>query len=123
VAAGNDQAQTEIERWVQSADALFVSGEWSMAADAYFGALDAAAVADQALDPRVYKKLSHCLLERGDVRAGSYFMRQYRALLLQVKTDRVSPGLSPNDPFYDAQTLSDELSAVEAALTTWSGID
>jgi hypothetical protein len=122
-AAGHDQTQTDIERWLQSADALFVSAEWSMAADAYFGALDAAAEAGRVLDPRLYKKLAECLLQRGDVRAGTYFLRQYREQLLRVKTDRIRSGLPPDDPFYDTDTLSDELDAVNAELDAWSRLD
>lgn len=122
-AAVNDQAQTEIERWLQTADALFVSGEWSMAADAYFGALDAAAEVGQTLDPRLYKKLAECLLQRGDVRAGTYFLRQYRTHLMQLQTDRITAGLPPNDPLFDAVTLSDELNAVDADLRAWSLVD
>jgi hypothetical protein len=122
-AAGYDQAQTEIERWLQTADALFVSGEWSMAADAYFGALNAAAEAGRVLDLRLYKKLAECLLQRGEVRAGTYFLRLYREQLLRIKTDRIRAGLSPDDPFYEADTLSDELDAVDADLNAWSRIN
>ena len=122
-AAGNDQVQTETERWLQTADALFVSGEWSMAADAYFGALDAAFAVDHTLDPRLYKKLAECLLKRGDLRAGIHFLRQYRAKLSQIQTDRVTTGLPPDDPFYDAEALSNELDAVETELLAWSRVN
>jgi hypothetical protein len=122
-AAVNDQTQTEIERWLQTADALFVSGEWRMAADAYFGALDAAAEVDPSLDPRLYKKLAECLLKRGDVRAGTYFLRQYRGHLVQLQTERITAGWPPNDPLLDAETLSDELHAVDTDLHAWSLVD
>ena len=47
--------------------------------------LDAADRAGQALDPRLHKKLAECLLQRGDVRAGTYFLRQYRTQLLLLR--------------------------------------
>ena len=60
-----------------------------MAADAYFGALDAAAEVELALDPRVYEKLAECLLKRGERPCGHLFPRQYRAQLDQLRPGSV----------------------------------
>jgi hypothetical protein len=105
---------------VQTADALFVRGEWDMAADAYFGALEAAAETGLHFDPRLQKKLALSLHRRGNEREGLHFMRLYAARLEHLARDRMAADLALDDPFHDPDVLAEELEAVQTQLVAWS---
>jgi hypothetical protein len=105
-----------LSQWLQTADALFVRGEWVMAADAYYGAMETAALQDAELEPRIYKKLSVCLLESGDRRGAIHFLRLYRADLLAYQRQPHSNHLPQDDPFRDPNMLAAELQALEQQL-------
>lgn len=115
--AGGNMAATE---WLRTADALYLRGEWGMAADAYFGALEAAAAADTQLDIRVYSKLATSLYERGERRAGIHFMKMYRECLDAIRTRKHAAGLKPDDPFLESDSLATELGQVDDTLERWS---
>jgi hypothetical protein len=105
---------------LRTADALYLRGEWGMAADAYFGALEAAAVADTQLDIRVYSKLATSLYERGERRAGIHFMKMYRECLDGVRTGKSVARLKAGDPLFESDSLSAELGQVEGTLERWN---
>jgi hypothetical protein len=106
-------------QWVQTADALFVRGEWDMAADAYFGALEAAAETGMRFDPRLQKKLALSLHRRGNEREGLHFMRLYAARLEHLARERMAADLALDDPFHDPAVLAEELATVRAQLESW----
>jgi hypothetical protein len=101
---------------MQTADALFVRGAWVMAADAYYGAMETAALQDAELELRTYKKLSACLEESGDRRAAIHYLRLYRAELLAYQKKPHLKHMPQDDPFGDPDVLAAELDAVEQQL-------
>ena len=114
--AETTESQTTLAQWVQMADALFLKSEWSMAADAYFGALEASARDQLPVDPMLQKKLSICLAEQNDHRSAVHFMRLYRLRLLDYR-DNPSKGFAgaPNSP----DSLEAELVESETLLKQW----
>jgi len=100
-----------LAQWMQTADALLVRGEWVMAADAYYGAMETAALQDAELEPRTYKKLSACLEESGDRRAAIHFLRLYRVEWLAYQKKPHLKHLPQDDPFGDPDNLAAELVA------------
>jgi len=116
----NEEGVVSVAEWLRTADALFVRGEWAMAVDAYFGALEQAAKNDRPVDVRVYAKLAESLYSRGERRAGLHFMRLYRARLERYRQSRAPSGLDASDPFLVPENLDSELSHADATLTLWS---
>ena len=114
--AESAETQATLAQWVQTADALFLKSEWSMAADAYFGALEAAARDQLPVEPMIQKKLSICLAEQRDHRSAVYFMRLYRLRLLDYRDNpaRKFAG-APADP----AALDAELADSETLLKQW----
>jgi hypothetical protein len=115
--AGPDRVS--LAQWVQTADALFVRGEWSMAADAYFGALEIAASQDAHTDPRLLKKLAISLHERGDHRIGIHFMRLYHARLIRFREERFVTDSALDGLLRDPGQLEAEVLSTEQQLKTW----
>jgi hypothetical protein len=116
----NEEGTVTVAEWLRTADALFVRGEWAMAADAYFGALEQAAQGDRSVDVRVYAKLAESLYSRGERRAGLHFMRLYRSSLERYRQNRAPASLDPTDPFLLPENLDSELLKADARLTLWS---
>jgi hypothetical protein len=110
---------TPAAEYLRTGDALFVRGEWSLAADAYFGAFEVAAAAGQAVDSRVYARLAECLYNRGERRAGLHFLRLYRTALERYRS--VPPTtVDPADPFWVRENLEAEIVQTDMTLNQWS---
>jgi hypothetical protein len=103
---------------LQTADTFFVRGEWVMATDAYYGAMETAALQGTELEPRIYKKLSACLEKSDDGRGGIHFLRLYRAELLAYQKKPHLKHMPKDDPFCDPDVLAAELVATEEQLVT-----
>ncbi len=114
--AETTDSQASLAQWIQTADALFLKSEWTMAADAYFGALEAATRDRLPVEPMLQKKLSICLAELQDHRSAVHFMRLYRMRLLDYQDNPSSKFAgAPADPV----TLERELSESETLLKQW----
>lgn len=108
-------------QWAQTADALFLRGEWRMAADAYYGALEAAATSGLLPEPRWQKKLAICLAETGDERGAVHFMKLYRVRLLQWQGEPSLHDPSAFDSLRDPATLAGEVAEADALIQKWEG--
>jgi hypothetical protein len=108
-----------LAQWVQTADALFLKGEWTMAADAYFSALEVAAREGLPAEPRWQKKLSLCLAESQDHRGALHFMRLYRLRLLECQRDPSLASWSQTHAPVDAEALARELAETEGLIQRW----
>lgn len=117
--AESPELEATLAQWSQTADALFLKQEWSMAADAYFGALEAAAREGFVVEPALHKKLSICLAESRDHRTAVYFMRLYRMRLLEVQSDPGGKDSALGELAGDPMALARELSETETLLKTW----
>jgi hypothetical protein len=118
-AAGQPEDQVTLAQWQQTADALFVRGEWRMAADAYYGALERAAALHVAPAPHVAKKLAICLSETGDRRGALYFLRLYRMRLLDAEQRPAANDYWAEDGLSDPETRALELTDTESLLKEW----
>lgn len=114
------QSGTPVAEWLRTGDALFVRGEWTLAADAYFGAFEAAAESGRTVDPRVYAKLAESLYNRGERRAGLHFLRIYRTELLRYRSASPAATIDPTDPLLVPENLEAELNQIDQTLTRWS---
>lgn len=116
------KSETTSAEFLRTGDALFVRGEWAMAADAYFGAFEAAATAGHDVDSRVYAKLAECLYNRGERRAGLHFLRLYRTALERYRaTPRATA--NPADPLTVPENLDAEIVQTDLTLNQWSRAD
>lgn len=113
------EGQVALAQWVQAADALFLKREWSMAADAYFGALEAGSRERLAVDPSVQKKLALCLSETGDSRSAVHFLRMYRQSLLEHRAYPSGRRVALSILAGDKDALERELAETERLLKTW----
>ena len=118
-----DGGQASVAEWLRTADALFVRGEWDMAAEAYFGAVETAVRSGQEYDVRVNAKLAESLYRRGEKRTGIHFLRLYRSQLECIRARRGKPGLAPGDPFLEPGALDEELGQVDVLLQAWSTLN
>ena len=113
------EEHASLAQWVQTADALFVRGEWHMAAEAYYGAIEAAAASDQRLEPRMRKKLALCLAQSGDSRGAMHYLKLYRLQLLQWQNQPSFHDLPPLDSLRDPTALAGEVAEVESLIQKW----
>jgi hypothetical protein len=112
---------TPVAEWLRTGDALFVRGEWALAADAYFGAFEAAAVTGRSIDARVYAKLAESLYNRGERRAGLHFLRLYRTQLERYRTTNPA-SVDPADPLFVPENLETEIHQTDLTLNRWSQV-
>jgi hypothetical protein len=115
------EEQISLAQWAQTADALFLRGEWQMAADAYYGAIEAAAASGQSPEPRMQKKLALCLAQSGDARGAMHYLRLYRLQLLQWQNQPSLHDLPPLDSLRDPAALAGEVAEVESLIQHWGG--
>jgi hypothetical protein len=108
-----------LAQWVQTADALFLRGEWSMAAEAYFGALESASRERMAVESALHKKLAICLANIGDHRSATHFLRLYRQRLLEFQADPSGAYGGFANQSQDPESLARELAETETLLNTW----
>ena len=98
---------------------LSIRTQWSMAADAYFGALEIAASQDAHTDPRLLKKLAISLYERGDHRIGIHFMRLYHARLIRLREERFVTNPALDGLLHDPGQFDAEVLSTEQQLQAW----
>jgi hypothetical protein len=112
-----------LAQWVQTADALFVRGEYATAAEAYFGALETAAAEGARFDPRIEKKLALSLYEKGEERTAIHYMRLFRARLLRYERGQNLSELALDDPFQAKPAVTEERLIVDEQLASWGALD
>jgi len=113
------ERQITLAQWVQTADALFLKGEWAMAADAYYGALEAAASEELPVEPRLQKKLALCLAEIHDARGALHFMRIYHLRLQEWQANPRRHEGEFRDAAVGSGDLERELAETEALIRKW----
>ena len=122
-AATETASRTTVVQWIQTADALFVRGEYATAAEAYFGALETAAARGERIDPRIEKKLALSLYEKGETRTGIHYMRLFRARLLRYERGQSLSELPLDDPFQSKPAVTEERVIVDEQLAAWGALD
>jgi len=119
-AEGIKSGEVTQAEWVRTADALFLRGEWEMAADAYLGALETARTRSVEVDVRVYRKLAESLWECGERRSAAHFLRKYQSQLFDLSSQRVLVDYAPEGDGFDREKLTAELAQVDAMLLAWN---
>lgn len=119
-AAGTEAGEISAAEWVRTADALFLRGEWEMAADAYLGAVETAVAHGIRLEVHVYRKLAESLRESGERRSAVYFMKLYRARLQEIAKHPLLVDYAAAEDGLQGKDIEAELADADAILAAWS---